>query len=472
MTTDGGARRTSNAFLLFGGELGSRLLAFVATAYLATTLGPSNFGIIGFAFAFYSYLVVAIDAGFSDVGSRAVAQDLGGSASLAASVTIVRLVIAAVLFTGIWLLSPAIEQDETARAVLILTCLLLFTAALDTTWVFRGQEKGLRISVSLVLRRLIYAALVFLWIGGPEDLLRVPVTQVVGELVGVLWLGLGILVVGIGEIDIRGAWRTYWSARSLIVAKFLRTSIVTLDVVLLGFMSTDEAVGLYSAPYRIVFVIMALAMAVQVAYLPDVSRSVGGDLKLAASRHLEASLGLGIPITVGGLLLAEPMVVEIFGAEYRPATDAFRLLLLSVAVLFAFTPLHNVLLAQDRLRFEFWFFGVAAVLNAVLNVLWIPRYGIVGAAAATMAVEYLILGLTAVTIWSSLGWELIRPGVKPLVASLVMAGGLVVLSPGHALLVGIPLGALIYGICLAALGGLPRDIQAVIARLFAREGES
>lgn len=456
----GGARRTGNALLYFGGELGSRLLAFTATAYLAVTLGPSGFGVVGFALAFSTYLMVLVDTGFADLGSREVARDRENAGGLAASVTTVRLLIAAVLFALVWVSSPLIEEDPQSRTVLVLMCLLLFPAAINTTWVFRGREEGLRVGTSLVIRRLGYAVLVFIWIRGPEDLTLVPVAQVVGDLIGVLWLGMGVLALGVVGFDLAAGWRTYVRAAPLIMGRFLRTSIISLDVLLLGFMTTDAAVGLYSAPYRVCFLVMALASAVQAAYLPDVSRSLGAELATATRRHTEVSLTLGLPITLGGLVLAEPIMSEVFGAEYLPATVAFQLILVSVGLLFFFSPMHNVLLVQDKLRLETWLFGIAAVGNAILNLFWIPRFGIEGAAAATVMAECFILVVSGVIVWPSVGSAMLGAVAKPAVASIVMAVGLLVLSPERALLVGIPAGALLYGISLIALRGVPEDMRA------------
>ena len=69
------AGRVGRAFVALGsGEVAARLIAFAGTLYVARTLGPSRYGVIGFALAVLLYLQRLADAGFDlGVGVREVA---------------------------------------------------------------------------------------------------------------------------------------------------------------------------------------------------------------------------------------------------------------------------------------------------------------------------------------------------------------------------------------------------------------
>jgi O-antigen/teichoic acid export membrane protein len=148
-----------------------------------------------------------------------------------------------------------------------------------------------------------------------------------------------------------------------------------------------------------------------------------------------------------------------FGPEYLEGTEAFQIILASLGVLFVFSPVHNVLLAQNRLRVEARAMGVAAVVNAVLNLLWIPRFGIVGAAWATLVAELVILALSGAALGRPMVLALLRTVTAPLFAAGVMAGAMVLLGTGRSVLLTIPVGALVYGIALVGLGGMPEDAR-------------
>ncbi len=460
-----GAVRLRNAAWLVAGEMSSRVIAFAATAYVAIVVGPEAFGVLGFALAVASYPMVVVDAGFVDLGARAIARDRESAPELAASVTVARLIVAALLVGAVGALSPWLRPDAQGRLVLVLTSLLVVTAALDPAWVFKGLGAGRPVAASLLGRRLVFAALAFALVAGPGDVTVVPTVQVVGEMVGIAWLGWRIAKWGRARVDLRLGWRTLRSSAGLVATKVFRTSIITFDVILLGFLATDLEVGLYAAPYRLCFLLMALAGAIQVAYLPDVVRtSDEREDTEAARRHLELSAALGLPVAVGCILLAGPLIETLFGAAYLEAVPALRLLLVSLGLLFLFAPVHNVLLARDRLDVENWSMGVAALTNVVLNVMWIPRYGIVGAAGATLVAEAMILLATGAVVWRGLRGALVGAVGRPALACVAMGAAVFPLRDGN-LFVGVGVGAAVFLATLTLVGGIPADARAIFSRV-------
>lgn len=472
MTTHAATRRMRNAVALGGGEICANIIGFAATAYLAVVLGPERFGVLAFAIAVVGYVSVFLNAGFVDVGSRNIAREPDRAAVIATSLTIVRLGVATFCFTALVISAWLLESNTEHALVLILTGLMLFAAALDTSWVYKGLEHGIPVSLSLISRRLVFAVLVILLVSGPRHMLMAPVAQVIGELIGVLWLAHLFYKERTADVDLVLGWRMFRSCASLIAIKLLRTSIISLDVILLGLIMTDRAVGLYSAPYRFCFFLMAIAAAIQVAYLPHIGKSVpGSERRAAARRHLEMSATLGIPFAAGGVFVAAPLIRFLFGNDYVEGTTAFQVLLCGVGVLFLFSPLHNILLAQNRLRWEFWGIAVAAVLNLVLNLIWIPIYGILGAAWATLIAEIVILVWAGAAVWPAMGFTLLRPLMPPCVGSGVMIAVLFAL-PGEVspLYVSIPVGAAVFVATLIILRQVPEDAVSAFRRLVQRSG--
>jgi O-antigen/teichoic acid export membrane protein len=97
------------------------------------------------------------------------------------------------------------------------------------------------------------------------------------------------------------------------------------------------------------------------------------------------------------LLLAGPGLLEWFGAE--EASPALRILLIGAAFNAISGPvltLMNMTGAERRARD---IVAVSAVLNLGLNVLWIPRFGIVGAAWATTLSTVLWNGWAMAWVW-------------------------------------------------------------------------
>ncbi len=84
--------------------------------------------------------------------------------------------------------------------------------------------------------------------------------------------------------------------------------------------------------------------------------------------------------------------------------------------------IHNIFLAVNHLKTEMAIFAASAVINIGLNILVIPRYGIVGAAFVTALAEGLTLVLGLIVV-NRIGVPFsLRPIWRPLLASGVMGG--------------------------------------------------
>ena len=311
-----------------------------------------------------------------------------------------------------------------------------------------------------MLAQMVYAAGVLFLVHEPADLLRVPLAQAAGELtVACLLLPL-----------VWGAWRlgslregaqTLRGAGTITISRLLRSIIVTSDVLLLSFLADDRQVGLYSAAYRVCFLLTAIAASAHVVFLPALAQAredpVAEGEVLGRSLWLSGTVAL--PLVVGGILVAPDLLGWLFGSEYRAGGGAFQLLLASIGLLFLHGTLHNVFLVRDRLRLEASLIGLAAGANVALNLLLIPKYGIRGSALSMVITEGITLFAGAVAVWR---WGLrpaLRPLARPLSATAIMAGLLVALPDTLHIAVHILLAGLTYLLALGFAVGFPRQAR-------------
>src|SRR5215470_14206515 len=98
-----------NFLALGAGEIVARIVAFSATIYLARTLGASSYGVIGVAVAVMLYLSRIVDAGMElGTGTREVAAHPDRVGAIAATMLLVRFVIAVVVLAGLAIVGRAV----------------------------------------------------------------------------------------------------------------------------------------------------------------------------------------------------------------------------------------------------------------------------------------------------------------------------------------------------------------------------
>lgn len=451
-----------DSFLSLGsGEVIARLVAFIGTAYLARRLGVEGFGVIGFAVALCGYLAIAVSAGFNSLGAREVARRPEAARAIAGGTILVRLALAMAAVLVAVLVSVVLPKPQVIRVVVVLTSFSFLTLALDTSWVYKGLERTRWVAMALTLSQVIYVVMLFTLVQSPRDIYWVPVAQVVGELGAALTLGLPLLKGTGAMAELAEGISLLKRGLTLTLSRLLRALIYTFDIVLLGFWLGEEPVGLYSAAYRFCFLVLAVGIALHTAYLPAFARLPAGDLR-AFSKLMRRSLGtawsLALPMAVGGSLLAEPILVTLFGSEYAPARSAFSLLLVSIGLVFMHAMLHSVFLSLDRLESETRIVAAGAALNVALNFVLIPRFGISGAALATVAAEALILAVGGLSLARVGARAVPAQAFRTVLATAIMSLILLWLGPHVLWPVRLVTGMAAYVAALAALRALPEDL--------------
>ena len=289
-------------------------------------------------------------------------------------------------------------------------------------------------------------------------------------------LGLTLAMLVPSLVLMGGEWRSVaWRRpapdllRGLLAYGLPLTATFTLNYVIstsdrflvAWFLGTDAA-GSYAASYEFTWnSVLFLMTIINLAGYPLVMRAFEQDGEAAPRIQLQQNavllLAVGLPVLAGAVILAPNMVGVVLGRPFH----ADGVLLMPWIAGAAF--LGGIMLYYTNLAFQlgrrtagqFWVMLVAALANLGLNVLLIPRFGLLGAAWATIAAY--VLGIV-------LGWWSGRrvfplPGlpvdaVKPLVAALVMGVALWqcrAWAGAWALVAQIGLGMLVYGIVLALL---------------------
>jgi len=170
-----------------------------------------------------------------------------------------------------------------------------------------------------------------------------------------------------------------------------------------------DSVGVYSAAYDLTAQSLTLLMmSVNLAATPLAIRAYeSGGISGALTQlrqHGAFLLSISLPATLGIIVLANPLADVLLGQEYRAAG---RLILPWIALAVFISGLKVYLFdmafqLSRRSGAMMWSVGAAAICNVLLNFWWIPLFGVIGAAWATV-VSYIV----ALVICISIGRRLI-----------------------------------------------------------------
>lgn len=176
----------------------------------------------------------------------------------------------------------------------------------------------------------------------------------------------------------------------------MATIYVSADVTILGFISDDYEVGIYSAAVKVYTIIKGILASSVVVSIPQLSEFIAqnkiGKFRTLAEEIHGTLLSLLLPACVGLIFLRKEVILIISGTEYIEATAC--LFWLSIAMIFSLGSYfwgQCILFPNGKEAYALKITIITAVINVILNFIMIPIWGATGAAISTTISEFLVL---------------------------------------------------------------------------------
>jgi len=161
--------------------------------------------------------------------------------------------------------------------------------------------------------------------------------------------------------------------------------VVRSDIYIVKYFLGNEAVGYYSTSVQLIDQLNMLAVVVATLLLPKLTST--HDLKerhRLSKRSFKYLAILMFTMCTIGFFFSDFAIKLLFGVEFMPASITFKVLLPAVFFLALETSLAQYLAANGLPKSLIWAWIATFIINLILNVLFIPIYGTVGAAYASV----------------------------------------------------------------------------------------
>jgi O-antigen/teichoic acid export membrane protein len=371
-------------------------IGLVTTTVLARKLAPEAFGGFNYLFSFIYIFLALSDLGTGLTLVREIAQAPARTVELVQNVLGLRLALSAMALLVGWIAIAALPIPPAYALSLRVFMLILPIQAYSVLAVILQARLQLgRGSFVELANRLTGFVLMMLSIWFSQGLLFVTMSLVCGEIVGALTvIALTYRVAApIPRFDFATWTRILRLSLPLSGNGLLVALLNKLDTLMLQAFLNMTQVGYYTAAYKVPNLVERVPQLAMATLFPVMSRLAVTDpvaLKRLYRKMLGSLFLLVVPM-LGGVIWLAPFIVRwLLGFAYGPVVPLLRVVILATALVYLSISGGNLLIALNRSKVSLYAMGLATVVNATLNVLWIPRFGTMGAAWATV-VGYAIL---------------------------------------------------------------------------------
>ncbi len=166
------------------------------------------------------------------------------------------------------------------------------------------------------------------------------------------------------------------------------------DRYVVGFFLGVSSVGVYSAAYGIGNLVYLFVIPLQMILFPQLSTLHDNgeieEVKIYISYSLKFFLLISIPSFIGLTVLSKQILVLLTTTEFAKGSSVIPLIALSAVFAGLFQIIINITLLYKKTKYNFWIQFISALFNIILNFIFIPLIGIMGAAIATLF-SYIIM---------------------------------------------------------------------------------
>ena len=426
-------------------QAASAAINVAAMVLLGRALGAAGYGDYTFWYALIPLLSNLAGAGIGIVVTREIARDPARAPRLLGDAILLRVGLGALVLAAVAVAAPRVGgPGETALVLIVAAAALLDFSQDVSVWVLRAHER-----LDLEARLLLVSQVV--WLGliasalafgaGLPVLLAAAVVAFLVRAVAGAWLVHRRFHRPQYAFDRARLWALLREGLPFGLALFGVVLYGRIGLLVLKSLGTSLDVSWYQVAYLLSQPFTFVATALAMAMFPNLSRRAqqpaGRELEGSLRRALKCQFLMGLPLTLGLVVLADPLIHLLFeGNGFEEAATALRLMSLGITVIFLNHAARYALAALDRQRDYLVAVGAGIAVNALLCGLLVPRLGFAGACLAFLGAELSIWAVCQRALARHVHpFAVARDAFRPLFAAALAAAWIVVLHAAPPLLV-------------------------------------
>jgi O-antigen/teichoic acid export membrane protein len=388
-------RLSKNFIWMAAAHLVSNALGIALFVYMARVLMPEAFGYLSYAFTILFFLGNFVDLGLTTYGVREIARDKLRMSEYASEIVSFRAAIALIIIFVAIAFTALTAGSWTEKILIAESAVFLLIYALSTDWAFQGAEKMHLVFAACAVTPLLQLGFIYLAVKGPGDVLLVPALYFVAALpVVAIFLWRLKFRIRLQRLDFE-RMAGYLSSAIVIWSISLFAQVYNgMDIFILGLFRNMGEVGLFTVARRVTGGIALFMVFLANALLPRLSCTYGSDIgqfRAATKRFLLLIVVMVFTVFAPVMLFSERILSLAIGSEYAAAAPPLNIMMAGIILVALNLPYSTGLIAAGWEKDVLKQAAACALLSVLLDFVFIPKYGMIGASIAFLAVEAMAL---------------------------------------------------------------------------------
>lgn len=379
------------------------LFPLVTAMYVSHILLAKGIGKVSAAQNVVQYFVLLAPLGLTNYGTREIAKIRNNKELTNRLFTELFIInFCSTLICSVAYYSMIILNDffYTERSLYLISGLPILFNFINVEWFYEGNEEYVYIALRNIFVKIVSVITIILFVRSANDYLIYALIYTLGIAGNYIFNIVNLIKRGI-HFDISNlSFLRHLAPIFILLCSNVAVELYTLlDTTMLNIMCSNEIVGYYTNSIKIVKMIVSLIAAIGGVLLPRLSyyrsQRQYAECDRLISSITKVMLFFTIPCGIGIFLVADKLVLLMFGASFLPAVMTVKIGSLIIYVL-GFSNLFGtqVLLTYNQEKKLLICTCVGAFSNIIMNSFMIPRYQQNGAIIASVISESIVTCMT------------------------------------------------------------------------------
>lgn len=376
---------------------GFSVISLFVNIWVARYLGPNDFGKLSYALAFAGMFSFIANLGVNSILIRELVKYPEKRDKLMGTAFVLLLGGGIIAFFITSVSAFVFINDVIVRSLVIIFALTFILASFGIiNQYFQANVQAKKNSQVQILNIILGSALKVVLILFGKGIIWLMLVYASEFLFNALFFIFNYLKSGLKISSWRfdfGIAKSFLSVSWLIMFSSAAALLyMRIDQVMIGYYLDSNAVGLYAAAVRLVEVWYFIPTIICGSLFPAIvnAKTLSQNIyhkRLKAFYLLLA--GVAILIAIPSVILAPWFIKFLYGSAYLGSVEILRIYIWSGVGLFLTWGLNNYYLSENKLYSLFLLNFLSMLINVILNFIFIPQFGVAGAAWATL-VSYCI----------------------------------------------------------------------------------
>lgn len=377
------------------GNIISQVLNFLVIIIIARKVNVNDFGKLSYAQNILLYVILFSTFGLTGYGNREIAKE--HKKEIIFNIVFLRFALGVLSNVLLYIILLVLKLEKSYIQIIMLYSLSTIIMAFDLSWVFNGLMLMEHSALQSIIRGMIYFILIFF---SELTIYKVSIIYDVSFLISVVYsliiyhkkYSLELFIPNMEQMK-KYIKESYYFLFQMIFS----TINSNADIMIMGIFRNINEVGIYSAVYKIINIILMLVSFIISPLYPLLIKYYNekkyDELSNIINKVYKLIYLIMVPIVFGGITLSKNIMNFVFGEKYIEGYIPFSILLIFTLILsIRETYAYCINAWYEHKKYTKIIF-LSSSINLILNLIIIPIYGYKLAAISTLTSEFVNLYL-------------------------------------------------------------------------------